>query len=73
MRAPPLPFRYMGQINDGNGAVTYFLLRGTATLSVSVGDSIDNTYRLDSAEGGALQFTFLPLRERQSLHFGVAQ
>ncbi len=72
-RAPPLPFRYMGQIDDGNGAVTYFLLRGTATLSVSVGDTIDNTYRLDSAEGGALQFTFLPLRERQSLHFGVAQ
>ncbi len=72
-RAPPLPFRYMGQINDGNGAVTYFLLRGTSTLSVSVGDTIDNTYRLDSAEGGALQFTFLPLRERQSLHFGVAQ
>ena len=72
-RAPPLPFRYMGQINDGNGAVTYFLLRGTSTLSVSLGDTIDNTYRLDSAEGGALQFTFLPLRERQSLHFGVAQ
>jgi len=72
-RAPPLPLRYMGQINDGNGGVTYFLLRGTATLSVSVGDTIDNTYRLDSAEGGALQFTFLPLRERQSLHFGVAQ
>jgi hypothetical protein len=70
-RAPPLPFRYLGLLNDGAGRITYFLIRGAATLSVSVGDKFDGTYSLDSADGGALQFTFLPLKERQSLAIGV--
>ena len=70
-RAPLLPFRYMGRVDDGLGSVTFFLIRGTTTLSVSVGETIDNTYRLESADGGALQFTYLPLKERQSLQIGV--
>ncbi len=70
-RAPPLPFRYMGQVDDGRGNRTFFLLRGTATLSVAVGETIDNTYRLESAETGVLHFTYLPLRTRQSFQFGV--
>lgn len=70
-RAPPLPFRYMGQVDDGRGNRTYFLLRGTAPLSVAVGETIDNTYRLESAETGVLHFTYLPLRTRQSFQFGV--
>jgi hypothetical protein len=70
-RAPPLPFRYMGQVDDGRGNRTYFLLRGTATLSVAVGDAIDSTYRLESAENGNLNFTYLPLRARQNLQIGV--
>ena len=70
-RAPPLPFRYMGRVDDGLGSVTFFLIRGTTTLSVSVGETIDNTYRLESADGGALQLTYLPLKERQSLQIGV--
>lgn len=70
-RAPPLPFRYMGQVDDGRGNRTFFLLRGTATLSVAVGDGIDNTYRLESADNGILHFTYLPLKVRQSLQIGV--
>ena len=70
-RAPPLPFRYMGQVDDGRGNRTYFLLRGTATLSVSVGDNIDNIYRLESADTGILHFTYLPMKARQSLQIGV--
>lgn len=70
-RAPPLPFRYMGQVDDGRGNRTYFLFRGTATLSVAVGDSIDNIYRLESADTGILHFTYLPLKTRQSLQIGV--
>ena len=70
-RAPPLPFRYMGQVDDGRGNRTFFLLRGTATLSVAVGDAIDNVYRLESADNGILNFTYLPLRARQNLQIGV--
>ena len=71
-RAPPLPFRFMGQVNDGHGNITYFLLRGTAMLAASVGESIDNIYRLERAEGGVLHFIYLPLQVRQSLQIGVA-
>ena len=71
-RAPPLPFRFMGQIDDGTGKRTFFLLRGTASLSVELGESIDSTYRLERADGGALVFNYLPLQERQSLTIGVA-
>ena len=70
-RAPPLPFRFMGQLDDGRGNQTYFLARGTAMLSVSLGETIDSTYLLERVDGGALHFTYLPLRERQSLQFGA--
>jgi hypothetical protein len=70
-RAPPLPFRFMGQLDDGRGKQTYFLARGTAMLSVSLGETIDSTYLLERVELGALHFTYLPLRERQSLQFGT--
>ena len=70
-RAPPLPFRFMGQLDDGRGNQTYFLARGTAMLSVSLGETIDSTYVLERVELGALHFTYLPLRERQSLQFGA--
>ncbi len=70
-RAPPLPFRFMGQIDDGAGKRTFFLIRGTATLSVEVGESIDRTYLLERADGGVLVFNYLPLQERQSLNIGL--
>jgi len=72
-RAPPLPFRFAGALDDGAGRVSFFLLRGNAMLTVSVGDTIDNTYKLDGADGGVLTFTFLPLRERQQLPYGGLQ
>ncbi len=70
-RAPPLPFRYLGQVDDGRGNRNFFLVRGTATLTIAVGESIDNVYRLESADNGILNFTYLPLRVRQSLQIGV--
>jgi hypothetical protein len=36
-----------------------------------VGDTIDNMYRLESADTGILHFTYLPLKARQSLQIGV--
>ena len=70
-RAPPLPFRFMGQLDDGRGNRTFFLARGTAMLSVSLGETIDSTYLLERVDGGALHFTYLPLRERQCLQIGA--
>ena len=69
-RAPPFPFRFMRQLDDGLGSHTYFLARGTAMIPIAVGGTIDNTYLLERAEDGTLHFTYLPLRERQSLQTG---
>lgn len=70
-RAPPLPFRFMGQVDEGNGQRIYFLTRGTEMISASVGENIDNTYLLERAEGGSLRFVYLPLREAQILQIGT--
>ncbi len=69
-RAPPLPFRFMGQVDEGNGQRIYFLFRGMEVISASVGESIDNTYLLERADGASLRFVYLPLRETQILSIG---
>ena len=66
-KAPPLPFRFMGQVDEGNGQRIFFLTRGTEMISASVGENIDNTYLLERADGGSLRFVYLPLREAQIL------
>lgn len=70
-RAPPLPFRFMGQVDEGNGQRIYFLTRGTEMISASVGENIDSTYLLERADGGSLRFVYLPLREAQILQIGT--
>ena len=70
-RAPPLPFRFMGQVDEGNGQRIFFLTRGTEMISASVGENIDNTYLLERADGGSLRFVYLPLREAQILQIGT--
>ena len=69
-QAPPLPFRFVGQVNDGLGNTTYFLMRGTETLSAVVGQNLAGQYLLERAENGVLHFTYLPLRQQQILQIG---
>ncbi len=70
-KAPPLPFRFMGQVDEGNGQRIFFLTRGTEMISASVGENIDSTYLLERADGGSLRFVYLPLREAQILQIGT--
>lgn len=70
-RAPPLPFRFLGQVDEGNGQRIFYLTRGTEMISASVGEKIDNTYILERADGGSLRFVYLPLREAQILQIGT--
>jgi hypothetical protein len=67
--APPLPFRFLGRwIEDGD--TIYFLQFNDRNLPMRIGDSIDKTYTLDSANGGVLSFTYLPLSAKQTLAVG---
>lgn len=69
-QAPPLPFRLLGQIEDGPEGQAFVLAQGDRVLNVSPGTTIDERYRLEKFEGGQLHFLYLPLNLRQTLAVG---
>lgn len=65
--APPVPFTYMGRMDDGpNGDVVY-LADHEKSYSVAIGDKVGPFWRLDNAEGDQLLLTYLPLNLTQTL------
>lgn len=71
--APPLPFSVMGSYAHPGSATVYFLTRGDRVFDVHVGDTIDNTYSVDSAANGQLTLTYKPLNIKQTLAIGDPQ
>lgn len=69
--APPLPFTYLGRIEEGD-VTKVFVARQGSNYSVRKGDVIDSTYRVDEITPGAITFTYLPLNTRQTLPIGGA-
>lgn len=67
--APPLPFQFVGKLDDG-GALKVFLQRGNRVVTVGVGDVIDNTYRVESITDTQMTLIYLPLDIRQVLSVG---
>ncbi len=67
--APPLPFVFMGSYKT-QGAKTYFLTAGDRVYDVKIGDTLDNTYSVDSVQAGLLMITYMPLKIQQSLAVG---
>jgi hypothetical protein len=68
--APPLPFAFMGVYDDAEGPVVIMLVRSDRLYTVSEGDLIDGTYRIDRIEKGVIEMTYLPLQEKQKLPTG---
>lgn len=66
-QAPPLPFRYVGAIDDAQGKAV-FLLEGAQVRMARAGDVIGGQYRLVRIAPGALEFTYLPLNKTQLLN-----
>lgn len=67
--APPLPFQYGGSLLDGEQRVV-FLMQQKRQLIVRAGDAIDNTYRIDDITPQRIEFTYLPLQQKQTLLTG---
>ena len=65
--APPLPFRYVGQMTDSTGQLLVYLARGEDVLIVRVGEQLAGSYRLDSIDEAKLVLTFIPLNQQQML------
>ncbi|HZF38055.1 MAG TPA: hypothetical protein VE715_04485 [Blastocatellia bacterium] len=66
--APPLPFAYAGRLGDpSSGKVIVYLSRADTVYTVSVGDVIDEQYRLETIAENLLTFIYLPLKMQQTL------
>lgn len=59
--APPVPFFYMGKLEQAPQATQVFLTANNKVLSVLVGKNVDTIWRLDKEEANTLTFTYLPL------------
>lgn len=71
--APPLPFTYMGKLQEGEtGPVTVYLMLGEQAYSVKKGDVIDKTYRVESITDQQIVLTYLPMAIKQTLTFGTS-
>ncbi|AYH42351.1 hypothetical protein [Azoarcus sp. DN11] len=66
-QAPPLPFRYVGIIEDAQGTAV-FLLDGTQVRMARPGEEVASRYRLERITPAAVEFTYLPLKKRQTLN-----
>jgi hypothetical protein len=68
--APPLPFTFLGQYAESPEHVVFFLVKGDKVYTVSAGDVVDGTYRIEGVSGGQLALIYLPLNTRQLLSTG---
>jgi hypothetical protein len=67
--APPMPFSFLGLYEEGARRVI-LLVRGDLIYTVSEGDVIDNTYRVERLSAGQLVLTYLPLNIKQTIGTG---
>lgn len=68
--APPLPFTAVGAISgEGvtDGKLVAFIKQQDQLLLVRAGDTVGQTYRVDSVTSQRIEFTYLPLMQRQVL------
>lgn len=71
--APPLPFKVMGSYARPGDAKVYFFTRDDRVFDVHIGDTIDNTYSVDSESHGVLTLTYKPLNIQQTLAVEATQ
>ena len=64
--APPLPFQYLGKINEA-GETRVFLNHQGKHIIAKLGDVIDNNYSVEEIAGGRMTFLYLPKKEKQEL------
>jgi hypothetical protein len=66
--APPLPFTYLGKMQDG-ATVTVFVSQGGRNHVLHNGDTLAG-YRVESITAADMTFVYLSLNEKQRLTFG---
>jgi hypothetical protein len=70
--APPMPYVYMGSYLGKDGRLLIFLTKGDQVYSVSPGDVLEGTYRVEGISSGQLVLIYLPLNIQQTISIGEA-
>src|SRR5258708_10410291 len=68
--APPLPFRFAGQLQRDSGIEVY-LARGEEIFTARQVDTLDGQYKVDSVNATEGSFVHLPTGTRQTLQFSA--
>ena len=66
-----MPFTFLGIYQDSPRLVI-ILSRGDRVYTVSEGDVIDGTYRVDQVTDSAVELMYLPLKIKQTLSMAAA-
>jgi hypothetical protein len=70
-QAPPLPFKYLGRLEQPGGPTLWYLGQGDKLIVAVAGENIDGAWRLDGFSAGRLRLTYLPLDLPQTLATGA--
>jgi len=70
--APPLPFTFMGKVQNPDGSQTLFLSDQKRVYLVHGGETLAKNYHVDGIEHGKLVLTYLPLNKKQYLNLAEA-
>jgi hypothetical protein len=65
-KAPPLPFQFIGWMDDGD-QLRAFLSRGEQVYTAAEGAQLDADYRIEKVDAAQITFLYLPLSEKQVL------
>ncbi len=63
---PPLQFKYLGKVIDGN-QTKIILSQSGKNIVVKLGERIDDQYRFDAIDNETITLTYLPLNVEQTL------
>jgi len=63
---PPLPYKFMGTMND-DGNIIVYLSHGDQALVVRNGETLEGTYKVLTIDSQHIEFEHLPTGEKQSL------
>lgn len=63
---PPLPYKFMGRLDDAGVEVVY-LSKGDQSLIARSGETLDGTYKIVAMDSQHIEFEHLPTNSRQTL------
>jgi hypothetical protein len=65
--APPLPFSFVGLLDEKGAARRVFLSKSDHLIIVKANDVVEGQYRVDQITENSVDLTYLPLNQKQSI------